>query len=106
MGFRLANVEGRAALVHGDHYCDLSTVSDGSLPSDPMGALGQAAELSTLASTLGEQEPTGFVADVVLGPPVPRPQKSFGIGLNYPDHAAEGPMEVKRRVEPRHVDCS
>lgn len=96
MGFRLANVEGRAALVHGDHYCDLSTV----------GALGQAAELSTLASTLGEQEPTGFVADVVLGPPVRRPQKSFGIGLNYPDHAAEGPMEVKRRVEPRHVDCS
>jgi 2,4-didehydro-3-deoxy-L-rhamnonate hydrolase len=94
MGFRFANVEGRAALVHDDRYYDLATVSDGALPSDPMDALGHAAELSTLASSLGERKPTGLVADVVLGPPVPRPQKSFGIGLNYRDHAAEGSMEV------------
>jgi 2-keto-4-pentenoate hydratase/2-oxohepta-3-ene-1,7-dioic acid hydratase in catechol pathway len=32
----------------------------------------------------------------VLGPPVPRPQKSFGIGLNYRDHAAEGSMELPK----------
>lgn len=94
MGFRFANVEGRAALVHGDRYYDLSIVSDGSLPSHPMDALCHAAELSTLASTFDQREPTGLVADVVLGPPVPRPQKSFGIGLNYADHAAEGSMEV------------
>lgn len=96
MGFRFANVEGSAALVHGDDYYDVSAVSDGSLPSDPMTALGHAAELSALASTLGTREPTGLVADVVLGPPVPRPQKSFGIGLNYSDHAAEGSMEVPK----------
>jgi hypothetical protein len=129
MGFRLANVEGRAALVHGDHYCDLSTVSDGSLPSDPMGALGQAAELSTLASTLGEQEPTGFVADVVPGPPVPAPAEVVRdrAQLSRPrrrgrDGGAQEPARYrvrcrgwqpiragtteKRRVEPRHVDCS
>jgi 2,4-didehydro-3-deoxy-L-rhamnonate hydrolase len=94
MGFRLANVDGRAALVHGDAYYDVSAASDGSLPSDPMTALGHATELSALVSTLGTREPTALVADVVLGPPVPRPQKVFGIGLNYVDHAAEGSMEV------------
>jgi 2-keto-4-pentenoate hydratase/2-oxohepta-3-ene-1,7-dioic acid hydratase in catechol pathway len=31
---------------------------------------------------------------VALDAPVPRPQKSFGIGLNYADHAAEGSMDV------------
>jgi len=30
----------------------------------------------------------------VLGPPVPSPQKSFAVGLNYHAHAAEGNMEV------------
>ena len=49
---------------------------------------------STHSSTLRESATHRSVADVVLGPPVPRPQKSFGIGLNYLDHAAEGSMEV------------
>ena len=31
MGFRLANVDGRAALVHGAHYTDLATHSQGML---------------------------------------------------------------------------
>src|SRR5258706_13569367 len=107
MGFRFANVEGRAALIHADHYYDLFTLSDGSLPHDPTGALGHAAELSTLSLTLGNREPSGFVFDVVLGPPVPRPQKAFGIGLNYPDHAAEGSMQVPKNplVFPKFPSC-
>ena len=94
MGFRFANIAGRAALVHGDHYYDLATVSNGALSSDPMKALGRASELSALSATLADREPTGMLADVVLDPPVPRPQKSFGIGLNYSDHAAESSAEV------------
>jgi 2-keto-4-pentenoate hydratase/2-oxohepta-3-ene-1,7-dioic acid hydratase in catechol pathway len=43
---------------------------------------------------LSGHEPTGLITDAVLGPPVPHPQKVFGIGLNYLDHAAEGSMEV------------
>jgi 2,4-diketo-3-deoxy-L-fuconate hydrolase len=96
MGFRLANVDGRAALVDGDHYYDVATISHRSISSDPMSAIPHAATLSTLASTLHELEPTGLLAEVTLGPPVPRPQKSFGIGLNYLDHAAEGSMEVPK----------
>ncbi|MEM9562576.1 MAG: fumarylacetoacetate hydrolase family protein [Actinomycetota bacterium] len=93
MGFRLANIDGRAALVDGDHYHDLETASDGALGQDPMAALGAGAQLAALAEGLGERTPTGAVADVVLGPPVPHPPKSFAVGLNYHAHAAEASME-------------
>lgn len=94
MGFRLANVDGRAALVDGAHYFDVGALSGDALPHDPMLALAHPAELAALAATLAGRTPTGAVDDAVLGPPVPRPQKSFGIGLNYLDHAAEGAMAV------------
>jgi 2,4-didehydro-3-deoxy-L-rhamnonate hydrolase len=91
MGFRLANVDGRATLVAGDSYFDLEALGG---PSDPMEALAQPTRLSELSATLGDRAPTGALTDVVLGPPVPRPQKVFGIGLNYAAHAAEGGREV------------
>jgi 2-keto-4-pentenoate hydratase/2-oxohepta-3-ene-1,7-dioic acid hydratase in catechol pathway len=94
MGFRIANVAGRAALVAGDHYFDLETISGGSLGPDPMGALDAPERLSELSAGLADHEPTGALAGVELGPPVPRPQKSFGIGLNYHAHAAESSMEI------------
>ncbi|HEY5877250.1 MAG TPA: fumarylacetoacetate hydrolase family protein [Ilumatobacteraceae bacterium] len=94
MGFKLANVGGRSALVDGEHYFDVAAISDGALPSDPMLTLAHSTELTALAETLAGRAPTGALADVVLGPPVPQPQKSFAIGLNYIDHAAEGAMEV------------
>lgn len=94
MGFRLANVNGRAVLVHGDSYTDIATHSSGALSQDPMEALTRPDLLSELSATLDESTVTGLLADVVLGPPVPRPQKSFGIGLNYAAHAAEGGREA------------
>ena len=94
MGFRLANVNGRAALVRGDSYTDVATHSSGALGSDPMEVLARPDLLSELSATLDEASVTGLLVDVVLGPPVPRPQKSFGIGLNYAAHAAEGGREA------------
>ena len=94
MGFRLANVNGRAVLVHGDSYTDIATHSSGALGSDPMEALARPDLLSELSATLDEASVTGLLADVVLGPPVPRPQKSFGIGLNYASHVAESGREA------------
>jgi 2,4-diketo-3-deoxy-L-fuconate hydrolase len=93
MGFRLANVNGRAVLVHGEHYTDLATHSSGALGPDPMAALARPDLLTELTDGLDESSVTGLLADVVLGPPVPRPQKSFGIGLNYQAHADEGGVE-------------
>ncbi|MEM7341318.1 MAG: fumarylacetoacetate hydrolase family protein [Actinomycetota bacterium] len=94
MGFRLANVEGRAALVDGTDYYDVATLSGGRLDPDPMACIGETAVLHELAAGLGAATPTGSVDSVTLGPPVPRPRNSFGIGLNYRDHAAESNMEV------------
>lgn len=94
MGFRLANIAGRATLIDGDDYYDLETLSGSRLRSDPMTALSHGPQLHTLAAGLSDQEPTGSLADVSLDAPVPAPQKSFGVGLNYKDHAAESNMEL------------
>jgi len=94
MGFRLANIEGRAALVDQGNYFDIATVTDGRLPSDPMDAIRRTDELAELSAELPKKSPTGKLASARLGAPVPRPQKSFAIGLNYRNHAAEASMEV------------
>jgi len=94
MGFRLANVDGRAALVLGDDYYDLEAVSGGRIASDPMAALAVCDQLSEIAAGLDAQTPTGRLADAKLGPPSPRPANSFGIGLNYRNHAEEGGMPI------------
>ena len=94
MTYTLANVEGRAALVAGEHWYDLSTVSAGELGSDPMAALAEPDRLAALTARLDEHEPGGRLGDARLDPPVPRPRNVFAIGLNYQAHADEGSMEV------------
>ena len=96
MGFRLANVAGRAALVDGDHYFDLAELSGDPSSADPMMAITMSQQLTELSATLGQHEPTGRVSEATLGPPVPRPQKSFAVGLNYQAHADEGGIEVPK----------
>ena len=94
MGFRLANVGGRGALVDGDHYHDLEELADGALSPDPMAALTTPDLLAELASGLGCHQPTGLLTEATLGPPVPRPRNSYGVGLNYRSHAEEASMEI------------
>ena len=89
MGFRLANIGGRAALTAGEAYWDLEAVSGGELGPDPMAALSESAKLSALSAALDESQATGPLAGAVLGPPAPRPSKVFGVGLNYRTHAVE-----------------
>lgn len=94
MGFRLATVAGRASLVDGDHYFDLSEISDGALAADPMAAITSPQRLAELSTTLHQREPTGRLSDASVDPPIPRPQKSFAVGLNYQAHADEGGLDV------------
>ena len=94
MGFRLANVDGRAALISGDDYYDVEQISGGALDSDPMAALARTGDLSELAEGLARAVPTGNLAEARLGPPVPRPAQCFGVGLNYRNHAEEGNMPI------------
>lgn len=94
MPFTLANIAGRAALVHEGNWFDIARISGGTLGPDPMAAIADPAALHTLAASLADQAPDGSLADAVLGAPVPTPGKTFGIGLNYQDHADEAKMEV------------
>jgi len=50
--------------------------------------------LSEIGETLNGQTPSGKLAGARLGPPSPRPTNSFGIGLNYRNHAEEGGMPI------------
>ena len=94
MGFRLANVAGRAALVEGDNYYDLESISGGSMGPDPMAALEDCEALSVLSASLADKEATGALGDVSLDAPVPRPRNCFGIGLNYKNHAEESGIAI------------
>lgn len=94
MAFTLANVDGRAALVRGGEWFDVERASDGAISADPMLALVDAEALHQLNARLGQLTADGAVADIDLGPPVPRPRNSYGIGLNYRSHAAESNMEL------------
>ncbi len=107
MGFRLANIDGRASLVLKEHYYDIETISGGELTSDLMLALGAASNLSSLSGSLQEHKPAGKLADVQLGPPVPRPSNCYAIGLNYRKHAEESTLEIPPvpMVFTKHSNC-
>jgi 2,4-diketo-3-deoxy-L-fuconate hydrolase len=107
MGFRLANVQGRAALVVGDNYYDLEAVSGGELGADPMAALESLDKLSALSAKLSDATPTGALADAELGPPVPRARNCYAVGLNYRNHAEESGMDIPDvpMIFTKHTTC-
>jgi 2,4-didehydro-3-deoxy-L-rhamnonate hydrolase len=92
--FRLANVDGRAALVEGDHWFDLARLSGEATLADPMTAIADADALHEAHQRVPGTEPSGRLDEVELGPAVPRPSKVFAIGLNYRSHAAESNLEL------------
>ena len=107
MGFRLANIGGRAALVSGESYYDLEKISHGDFSQDPMEALEALSELSALDAQLEHFEPSGQLADIELGPPVPNPKNCYAVGLNYRNHAEESNMAIPPvpMVFTKHTSC-
>ena len=107
MGFRLANIGGRAALVSGESYYDLEKISHGDFSQDPMEALKALSELSALDAQLEHFEPSGQLADIELGPPVPNPKNCYAVGLNYRNHAEESNMAIPPvpMVFTKHSSC-
>ncbi len=94
MPFTFANIDNRACLVRGDNFYDLNRVSQDAIGSDPMSALSDIDALRQVSSTLTNNEPDGSLSDAKLGAPVPKPRNSFGVGLNYKDHAEESKMDL------------
>ena len=90
MTFRLANLDGVAALVD---------ANDGLHPLgiDPLTALADEVALHTRSAALDTSAATTTLsaaeASGRLGAPVPNPRLVFGVGLNYRSHAAESGLE-------------
>jgi len=87
--YRMITVAGKAALEHEGQYFDLAILTAQPQWGDPMYAVAHHDELHEWAAICGDTTPTGSLADVTLGPPVPSSRQVFGIGLNYRDHAQE-----------------
>ena len=92
--FRLIDNDGRAALARDGHWYDLERLTGDPAMADAMTAVARHGELHELHDATAGREPDGEVDPARLGPCVPRPQKIFGIGLNYRSHAAESNMEL------------
>jgi 2-keto-4-pentenoate hydratase/2-oxohepta-3-ene-1,7-dioic acid hydratase in catechol pathway len=91
---RLASLNGRAQLVHGDRLLDLERVSGGRFAADPMAALGAWDALREWAAALAPGRFEELADPVLLDAPVPRPTKVLAIGLNYRAHAEEAGLEI------------
>lgn len=96
MSIRLVNAKGRAALGRGGDSIDVERASRGKFSADPMDAIRRWDSFCDWARGLGAGEAAEKVDETALGPPVPRPAKVFGIGMNYREHAKEAGLEIPK----------
>ena len=89
MPFTFANINNRSALVQGEAFFDLSTITNGDVSSDPMKAIQNSDLLHHYATQLDDYESSGLIAEANVSAPIPQPRNSFGVGLNYQLHAEE-----------------
>lgn len=96
MSLRFANYNRRASLIVGGSVVDVEQASGGRFSADPMAVLQVWDEVREWARGLGSGAGCGPVDETRLGPPVPRPAKVFGIGMNYREHAREAGMPIPK----------
>ena len=96
MKFGLVNVGGRAAICRDSRVYDLERASGGTLSTDPMAALAEWEAVLAWAEDLGPDIESTELDEATLLAPVPAPQKIFGVGLNYHDHAEEAGLEIPK----------
>jgi 2-keto-4-pentenoate hydratase/2-oxohepta-3-ene-1,7-dioic acid hydratase in catechol pathway len=94
MSVRLANLDGRAALLVGDGVLDVERASNGRFGADPMTVLDRWDAFAEWARGRQAGDAQAPLDEARLGPPVPRPAKVFAIGVNYRGHVAEAKMDV------------
>ena len=96
MSVRLANAKGRASIIVGGGLVDVERASNSRFSSDPMAAIQQWEALVQWAASLRDGDAHNRLNEAELGPPVPRPAKVFGIGMNYREHAKEAGLEIPK----------
>ena len=91
---RFANVKGRASVLAGDRVVDVEQASAGRFGADPMQALSQWDAFRSWAEGVAAPVNAPRLDEADLGPPVARPAKVFGIGMNYGEHAREAGLDI------------
>lgn len=89
---KLANVNGRAALVIGDQIADVASASDNRFGPDLASVYEQWDDFVAFAATVTAGSAPLIEAD--LQNPAPMPRQVFAIGLNYRSHAEESGMAL------------
>jgi 2,4-diketo-3-deoxy-L-fuconate hydrolase len=88
---KLANVGGRSAIVsNAGRFADIESATGGEVAADPMQAIFALDRLRSIDVPDGAPMLNGQK----LGPPVPRPGKVLGAGINYFGHAREAGFEI------------
>ncbi|PZG40893.1 fumarylacetoacetate hydrolase [Spongiactinospora gelatinilytica] len=90
---RIANLDGRLALITDGGAVDAERASGGAFGPDPQAVFERWAEFSAWARDADVSQARPYdVAD--LRAPVPQPRQIFAIGLNYREHAVESGFEI------------
>jgi len=107
MGFKLANIKGRAALLNEESFYDLEKISEGNLSHDTTDALFHLEELDELNNKLNDLEATGKISEAEFDAPVSFPKNCYAVGLNYRNHAEEANMTIPEvpMVFTKHTSC-
>ena len=107
MGFKLANIKGRAALLNEESFYDLEKISEGNLSHDTTNALFHLEELNELSNKLNDLEATGKISEAEFDAPVSFPKNCYAVGLNYRNHAEEANMTIPEvpMVFTKHTSC-
>ncbi|MGB8858625.1 MAG: fumarylacetoacetate hydrolase family protein [Ilumatobacteraceae bacterium] len=92
---RLANYQGRATIVVHGRAVDVERATAGQLSSDPM-VLSHLAHHQLLEAVAQSIDSADWpeLDEALLGAPVPRPPKGFGVALNYKQHALESGRDL------------
>ena len=107
MGFKLANIKGRAALLNEESFYDLEKISEGNLSHDTTNALFHLEELDELNNKLNDLEETGKISEAEFDAPISFPKNCYAVGLNYRNHAEEANMTIPEvpMVFTKHTSC-
>ena len=91
---RIGNLDGRLVIVTGAGAIDVERASGGRFGADPQAVYQRWAEFAAWAGSSAGAGAAAPYDAARLGAPVPAPRQSFGIGLNYRDHAEESGFGV------------
>jgi 2-keto-4-pentenoate hydratase/2-oxohepta-3-ene-1,7-dioic acid hydratase in catechol pathway len=90
---RIANLNGRLALVRAASAVDVAKASGGEFGPDPQAVYERWPEFVAWAAS-ADLPPGEPFAEADLGSPAPTPRQVFAIGLNYREHADESGFAV------------